>query len=73
MKKYHLIDLRERSATEELKKYTFGELKAYFEPDKDDLPEYHEKWSEIKDADGLRDYLEWETDGMRVDYKIEEA
>ena len=41
--KYNLIDLTERNAAAELKKYTFEELKNFFEPNEDELPEEWDK------------------------------
>lgn len=72
MMKYRMIDKRERDVREELKEYTFEELKAYFEPNKEELPEYWEKWNEIKDLYDLEEYLKWESDGMEVPYSFEE-
>lgn len=73
MPKFHIIDLDHRDAREELKEYTLQELKKYFEPNADDLPRHHEKWEEVEDIDDLREYLDFEADGMRQHYKIEEA
>lgn len=75
MKKYHIIEKDNRNAHEELKSYTFEELKKFFEPSEelkaDDL-ELAEKWDEVKDVEDLREYLKFEADGMRVEYIIEE-
>ena len=68
-----MINKRERNAFEELKEYTFEELKAYFEPSKEELPEYWGKWNEVADINDLENYLEWEADGMTVDYIFEEV
>ena len=71
--KYRIIDVNERNAASNLKEYTLEQAKAFFEPDEDDLPGYHEKWEEIEDVDDLREYLEWEAAGMSQHYKIEEV
>lgn len=69
--KYHIIEKENRNARAELKAYTFDELKDYFEPATDFGEELHDKWDEISDVDDLREFLEYEADGMRVDYTIE--
>ena len=72
MKKFRLIDKRERNANEELKEYTFEELKTYFEPNKEDLPEDWEEWSKIEKLFELEKFLEFEAQGMAVPYEFEE-
>lgn len=75
MKKYHIIEEDSRNAHEELKAYTFEELKKFFAPSEElkaDDPELAEKWSDVKDVNDLREYLKFEADGMRVEYTITE-
>ena len=72
VQKYHIIDADERDAASE-KEYTFEQVKAFFEPDADELPGYHEKWEEVEDLDDLEEYLEWESAGMRQHWKVEEV
>lgn len=71
--KYRIIDKNARDVRAELKEYTFEELKAYFEPNKEDLAEEWEKWSEVTDLFDLKWYLEYEYDGMEVPYEFEEV
>lgn len=71
MKKYHIIDLSERNARSELKEYTFEELKDFFEPDKEELPEDWAEWVKVQDLFDLERFLEKEADGMSVHYKFE--
>ena len=73
MKRFRMIDKRERNAKQELKQYTFQELKAYFEPNKEELLKSWEDWSEIKDLYDLEKYLENEAEGMNVPYEFEEV
>lgn len=73
IKKYHIIDLSERNAREELKEYTFEELKGYFEPNKEELPEDWELWAQVQDLFDLENFLETEADGMAVHFKFEEV
>lgn len=71
--KYNIIDMEERNAREEMKEYTFEELKKFFEPSeelKSDAPELAERWENIKDLSDLEEYLRFEADGMQVHYKI---
>lgn len=65
--------LKENGSTGEqsLKEYTFEELKAYFEPNKDELPKYWEKWNDVQCILELENYLRWEYDGMAVPYSFE--
>lgn len=70
---YHIIDkYAYDNLGGEMKHYTFDELKAYFEPDEEDLPEYHEKWSEINDLYDLEEYLNWQYGGDEVPYSFQE-
>lgn len=75
MKTYHIIDTRNRSMRNELKHYTFDELKAQFEPgedEKQDLSEEYEKWQNIKDLFDLEEFLEEQAAGMEQPYVFEE-
>lgn len=72
MKKFRVIDKRERNAKEELKEYTFKELKTCFEPNKEDLPEDWEEWNKIEDLFELEKFLEFEAQGMAIPYIFEE-
>lgn len=69
--KYHIIEKHNRNAREELKSYSFDELKDFFEPN-EELDESHSEWEEIEDLFDLREFLEHEADGMEVEYTIEE-
>lgn len=69
--KYHIIEKHNRNAREELKLYSFDELKDFFEPN-EELDESHSEWEEIEDLFDLREFLEHEADGMEVEYIIEE-
>lgn len=71
--KYNIIDKRARCVYGELEEYTFDELKAYFEPDKEELPEYWEKWNKIKSLFDFEEYLDFEAGGMENPYIIEEV
>ncbi len=71
--KYYIIDKYERNARGELKKYTFEEVKNFFKPSEegsDDYPNLLEKWNDVQDLFDLRDFLEFEADGMEVHYEI---
>lgn len=35
--------------------------------------EEHNKWAKIEDIDDMRDYLIWEAQGMRPNWKIEDC
>lgn len=67
--RYHIIDKSERNVRAELKELTFREVKNFFEPDKE-LAEYHERWEKINDLYDLREYLEYDADGIEVNYEI---
>ena len=69
--KYHIIEKHNRNAREELKSYSFDELKDFFEPN-EEFEESHSEWEEIEDLFALREFLEHEADGMEVEYTIEE-
>lgn len=69
--KYHIIEKHNRNAREELKSYSFDELKNFFEPN-EEFEESHSEWEEIEDLFDLREFLEHEADGMEVEYTIEE-
>lgn len=68
---YHIIEKHNRNAREELKSYSFDELKDFFEPN-EEFEESHSEWEEIEDLFDLREFLEHEADGMEVEYTIEE-
>lgn len=73
--KYNIIDLNERNAKAELKKYTFDEILKFFEPSQElkaDAPELAEKWNAINDIEDLREFLFTEADGMEQPYKVVE-
>lgn len=72
MGKYNIIDKYERNAYNELKEYTFEEVKAYFEPPVE-LTELHEAWAAVSDVEELREYLEVQAEGMEVHYEIIET
>lgn len=72
MKRYRMIDKRDRDTHEELKEYTLQELKEYFEPNKEDFPELHKLWEQVKNLYDLKEYLKAEADGMKVPYEFEE-
>ena len=69
--KYHIIEKHNRNAREELKSYSFDELKDFFEPN-EEFEESHSEWEEIEDLFDLREFLEHEADGMEAEYTIEE-
>ncbi len=71
--KYHIIDLSARNAREELREYTFEELKNFFEPDKEELPEDWKAWAQVQDLFDLEEFLEVEADGMEVHFKFEKV
>lgn len=56
----------------EEKPKTFEEVKAWFEPNAE-LEEEHSRWTEIEDIDDMREYLIWEAQGMRPNYRIEDC
>ena len=68
--KYRIVDADNRA--EYSKSKTFEEVKAWFEPSAE-LEEEHDKWAEIQDIDGMRDYLIWEAQEMRPNWRIEDC
>lgn len=38
-----------------------------------ELEEEHSKWAEIEDIDDMGEYLAWEAQGMRPNYRIEDC
>lgn len=68
--KYRIIDADNRAAYGKPK--TFAEVKAWFEPNAE-LTEEHDKWSEVEDIENMREYLVWEAQGMRPNYRIEDC
>ena len=71
MKKYYIIDKRDRNAESEAKAYTFEELKACFQPPEDFPEELIEEWENIEDLYDLREFLEHESNGMAQPYEFE--
>ena len=71
MKKYYIIDKRDRNAESEAKAYTFEELKACFQPPEDFPEELIEEWESIEDLYDLREFLEHEAGGMAQPYEFE--
>ncbi len=72
--KYRIIDLDQRDAHEEMKQYTFEQVKDYFKPGDElahDFPELLQKWEAIEDLFDLNDFLAFEAGGMEVHYSIE--
>lgn len=67
--KYRIVDADNRASYS--KPMRFTEVKAWFEPNVD-LDEEHSKWAEIEDIDDMREYLVWEAQGMRPNYRIED-
>ena len=72
MKTYHIIDTRHRDVRGELKHYTFEQIKEYFKPNKDDFPQLYTKWEKTLDIYDLKEYLDYEADGMEQPYIFEE-
>jgi hypothetical protein len=73
MKTYHIIDKYALdNAIGELLHYTFEEVKNGFEPDVEEFPEEHKKWSETENIDDLREYLKYFYEGDEVPYSFEE-
>lgn len=68
--KYRIVDADNRA--EYSKPKTFEEVKAWFEPNAE-LEEEHNKWAKIEDIDDMREYLIWEAQGMRPNWKIEDC
>lgn len=71
MKKYYIIDKRDRNAESETKAYTFEELKNCFQPPEDFPEELIEEWESIADLYDLREFLEHEAGGMEQPYSFE--
>lgn len=80
---YHLIDVavHKYDTRDELKHYTFEELKNVYDPRKSldaedfDVETFDEiccRWAEIDDLSSLEDYLEWWYEGNAVPYKFKE-
>lgn len=65
--KYRIINVDNRASYSKL--MSFEEVKAWFEPNVE-LDEEHSKWAEIDD---MREYLVWEAQGMRPNYRIEDC
>jgi hypothetical protein len=68
--KYRIVDVGNKAAYS--KPMSFAEVKAWFEPNAN-LDEEHIKWAEIEDIDDMREYLVWEAQGMRPNYRIEDC
>lgn len=68
--KYRITDVDNRTSYS--KPMSFEKVKAWFEPNVD-LDEEHSKWAEIEDIDDMREYLVWEAQGMRPNYRIEDC
>ena len=71
MKKYYIIDKRDRNAEAEAKAYTFEELKACFQPPEDFPKELIKEWENAADLYDLREFLEHEAGGMEQPYTFE--
>lgn len=72
--KYRIIDLDQRDAHEELRQYTFEQLKDFFKPGEEvvnDFPELLERWNAVEDLIDLNEFLTFEADGMEIRYRIE--
>lgn len=70
MMKYRIVNADNRASYN--KPMSFAEVKAWFEPNAD-LDEEHDKWAEIENIDDMREYLVWEAQGMRPNYRIEDC
>lgn len=59
---------------EQLIRQTYGDDKNFkwFEDKMKDDGEEHGKWAEIEDINDMREYLVWEAQGMRPNYRIED-
>lgn len=68
---YRIINKQDRDATSELKYYTFEQLKAYFEPDKNEQPKEWQDWERITDVYDLEQFLEAQAAGMEQPYEFE--
>lgn len=73
MKTYHIIDNRESNVKGELVHYTFEQLKNYFEPDANELPEEYKEWQNIHDLYDLESFLQKSYAGMEIPYTFEEV
>lgn len=71
MKKYYIIDKRDRNAEAETKPYTFEELKACFQPPEDFPEELIEEWENVADLYDLREFLRHEAGGDVQPYEFE--
>lgn len=69
MMKYRIVDADNKAVYSE--PMSLAEVKAWFEPNAD-LDEEHSKWAEIEDINDMREYLIWEAQGMRPNYRIED-
>lgn len=71
---YSIIDLTERNAAAEAHRYTWEQVLDFFRPGDDpELEEDRRRFDDVKDLSDLREFLEWQADGMRVHYQIEET
>ena len=68
--KYRIVDVDNRESSSKLMR--FDEVKTWFEPNVE-LDEEHSKWTEVEDIDDMKEYLIWEAQGMRPNYRIEEC
>ena len=68
--KYRIVDVDNRDSYS--KPMSFEEVKVWFEPNVE-LDEEHSKWTEVEDIDDMKEYLIWEAQGMRPNYRIEEC
>lgn len=71
MKKYYIIDKRDRNAESEAKAYTFEELKACFQPPEDFPEELIDEWENAADLYDLREFLRHEADGDMQPFEFE--
>lgn len=79
--KYNIIEKGVNDVYEELREYSFEQVKDSFEPnleeadeeDKEEIKKLHDKWEEIKDLYDLKEYLKEEYGGDEVPYIIVEA
>ena len=69
--KYNLIDKRDHDIYNELKKYSFEELKKYFEPEKNNSD--WAKWKDVEDIWDLEDFLRDQFDGYSNPYIFKEV
>lgn len=68
--KYRIVDVDNRATYS--KPMGFEKVKEWFEPNAE-LDEEYAKWSEIEDIDDMREYLIWEVQGVRPNYRIEDC